>query len=113
MFDRSIQRIELRPLNPEDPNDLTYAALFFGRLDDVMVERGITRAKSNLQAGLLPSMLCKASSGVLGTARNIIREALRIALKRDGYRITAQDIEDAIVTWAMPLQFLTKPLLAA
>lgn len=102
----------LPKLDHANQDDLFYAAAFFRRLDEAMVRQGVVKTKANLDGSLIPAALCMASEGALGTACNIIREALRITLRRGGAGITAQDISDAIDAWAIPMGFApSNPLL--
>ncbi|MCW1432409.1 TniB family NTP-binding protein [Novosphingobium sp. JCM 18896] len=101
----------LPKLDPANPIDLGYAAVFFGQLDKIMVANGVVEKKANLDKGVLPAALCAASGGVLGTACNIIREALRIALSQSAAKIGAEHISEAIARWAIPMGFVkTNPL---
>ena len=102
---RMLTPVELPPLDYTNTADTGYMSLFLDRLDKQMVQDGLVGAKANLGAGTIPSALCAASEGAIGTALNIVREALRIALKRDAKKISAQDISDAIDAWAIPQGF--------
>ena len=102
---RLLTPVELPPLDYSNTADTSYASIFFDRLDQKMVDDGLMSAKASLGSGQIPSALCAASSGVLGTRCNIVREALRIALKRNARKISAQDISDAIDNWAIPQGF--------
>ena len=95
------------PINLADDNGdfQELEPIFFDHLDQRMVDERLVFTKANLGSGQIPSALCAASGGVIGTACNIVREALRIALKRNARKISAQDISDAIDTWAIPQGF--------
>ncbi len=97
--------VELPPLEYTNLFDMRYASVFFDRLDKKMVAIGLVQDHAHLGAGQLPAALCAASQGALGTACNIIREALRIALKRSARKIDAEDISLAIDQWAIPMGF--------
>jgi len=108
---RMLMPVELPPLNYTSTADTSYASVFFDRLDQKMVDDKLVHAKANLGAGRIPAALCAASAGTLGTACNIVREALRIALQRGAKKISVQDISDAIDRWAIPQGFVpTNPL---
>jgi Bacterial TniB protein len=102
---RLLPPVELPPLDYSSTADTSYASIFFDHLDQRMVDERLVFTKANLGSGQIPSALCAASGGVIGTACNIVREALRIALKRNARKISAQDISDAIDTWAIPQGF--------
>lgn len=105
--------LQLPPLDYANPDDTGYASVFLDRLDQHMVDTGIMHARSNLGAGQIPSALCMASEGALGTACNIVREALQIALSRNARKISAEDIAEAIDCWAIPQGFCkSNPLTA-
>ena len=91
----------------KNPDDVDYLCAFLTRLDQEMVEQRIVDEESNLGAGLLPPALCLASQGAVGTACNIVREALKFALERGRGRITAEDLARAIDEWAIPMGFAT------
>lgn len=102
---RLLTPLKLPPLDYTNVVDMRYASVFFDRLDRAMVANGLIQDHAHLGAGQLPAALCAASEGALGTACNIIREALRIALKRNASKIDAEDISLAIDQWAIPMRF--------
>ena len=104
---RMLTPVELPPLDYASTSDMSYASVFFDRLDQKMVDDKLVSAKANLGAGRVPAVLSAASAGTLGTACNIVREALRIALHRGAKKISVQDISDAIDRWAIPQGFVS------
>jgi len=110
---RMLTPVELPPLDYSNTADMSYASVFFDRLDQKMVDDKLVRAKANLGAGRIPAALCAASAGALGTACNIVREALRIALRRGARQISIQDVSDAIDRWAIPQGFVSSNPLCA
>ncbi len=110
---RMLTPAQLPPLDYTNVSDVGYAAVFFNRLDEQMVATGLVCEPAYLGAGNLPSALCAASKGAVGTACNIVREALRLALRRGVERIAASDISEAIDSWAIPQGFVASNPLAA
>jgi len=99
---RLAETVDLKPLNPEDVDDVALFTEFMRRLDEKMVERKLVTEPSGLNDSYQVTCLMLASKGVIGMAYRIVRAALLIAIAREADHVEAYDLALAVNRWAIP-----------
>jgi len=113
LLDRNVQLasrlhspFDMPPLQVGSKADRMLFKAYVAHLDRALVDTGIFRRASGLDASRTVSCLFKISGGVLGRVTNLVREALIHAVERDADYIELHDLSFATSRWAVGQGFV-------
>ena len=114
MFRRNLQLngrllapCDIRPLDPKREDDRRNFAQFVARLENVIVDEGILRERSDLAGARALAPLFEVSAGVVGRVSRLFQVGLEFALRRGAHRLEPCDLADAVDQWAIEQNFIS------
>lgn len=97
---------DMPPLKTSSLEDRKLFKAYVANLDQALVDTGILKRKSGLDAARTLTCLFKISGGVLGRVTNLIREALIHAVEREAEYVELYDLSFATSHWAVGQGFV-------